>query len=138
MVESELLENYEESTSDCVALYEKYLLCGTPHSTIYMREIMSLTGLLMTNSFKSIMSIEEKKRFDDFIFYQSLDSPFAKSFFNYMCVFCSENSSDKKYSSELAIVAEFNLTEKFTTPKVKEFLCEFYYASFDITRKSTV
>jgi hypothetical protein len=76
----------------------------------------------MANSLTSINEIEEKKRYDDFMFCQSLDSPFAKSFFKYMCVFASEHTHNKKYMSELVIIGEFNLNEKFTTNMAKQFL----------------
>lgn len=99
----------EEYDANCVCLYEKYYLNKKPQSTLYMRELMSVTDLLMSNSLNTIIDIEDKKRFDDFMFMKSLDSPLVNSFFNYICAFTSSKTQNPKYKSNLIIIGEFNI-----------------------------
>lgn len=46
-----------------------------------MREVLSVTNLLLGGEIKSIMKIEEKKRYDEFMFFRAIDSPLVRSFF---------------------------------------------------------
>lgn len=73
----------------------------------------------MSNSIKSIISIEESKRFDDFIFMRSVDSPIVKSFFRYIFVFVNEAHSENKdkaqYKTEVSLVGNFELSSNFTS-----------------------
>jgi hypothetical protein len=84
----------------------------------------------MANAIDSMISIEDKKRFDDFLFLKALDSPIVQSFFNYICVFATTNPSDKQYRSALSIIGEFNIGPNLTEPMVQEFLKEFDYTLF--------
>lgn len=88
-----------------------------------MREILSVTGLLMSNAIKSIMSIEDKKRFDEFIFMKSIDSPLVKSFFQYIAIFVKDTTKKSDYRAEIVIIGDFNLTQSFTSEMAIEFLC---------------
>jgi hypothetical protein len=84
----------------------------------------------MANAIDSMISIEDKKRFDDFLFLKAIDSPIVQSFFNYICVFATTNPPDKQFRSALSIIGEFNLGPNLTQPMVQEFLKELDYTLF--------
>lgn len=58
----------------------------------------------MSNSIKSILSIEEKKRHDDFMFWKAVESPFVNSFFQYLFGFVKKNNNEPKYCSSLILI----------------------------------
>ena len=92
----------------------------------------------MANSLQSIISIQDKKRYDDFIFIKAINNPFVDNFFNYLFVFANDihdhnrnnhnnftsnhkidNSNNNKYTAEIIIIGEFNFSNKFNISMVK-------------------